>query len=107
ITGLILWLPADQIQGGLVSGTSLSNWTDSSTSAAHALQASAASQPIFVTNVRAGLSAVSFGNAISQLMISQISLADTATIALALQPSLVTTAIQMLLGSRSEEHTSE
>src|SRR6267378_625885 len=58
ITGLVLWLPADQIQG-IASGASLSNWTDSSASASHATQASAVSQPIFVANVRNALSAVS------------------------------------------------
>src|SRR5207247_6726610 len=85
--------------GGLTSGTSLSNWTDSSASAAHALQASAASQPIFVTNVQNALSAVSFGKAVSQLLISQTSLADTATVALAFQQSAATSAYQMLVGS--------
>lgn len=98
ISGLILWLPADQIQG-IASGASLSNWTDSSASAKHGVQASAASQPIFVVNVQNGLSAVSFGKAVSQLMISQTSLADTATVALAFQQSAATTATQMLIGS--------
>src|SRR5213080_33620 len=86
ITGLVLWLPADQIQG-IASGASLSAWTDSSTSASHATQASAASQPIFVTNVQNALSAVSFGKAASQLLLSNTSLADTATVALVFQQS--------------------
>src|SRR5438445_5024083 len=98
VSGLVLWLPADQIQG-IASGASLSAWTDSSASASHATQASAASQPIFVTNVRNALSAVSFGKAVSQLLISNTSLADTASVALAFQQSAATTAIQMLIGS--------
>src|SRR5439155_13167196 len=79
ITGLVLWLPGDQIQG-IASGTSLSNWTDSSASASHATQPSAVSQGIFVTNAQNGLGAVSFGSGIGQVMASPTSIFDTSTV---------------------------
>lgn len=97
IPGLVLWLPADQIQG-IASGTSLSNWTDSSASASHAVQASGVSQPVFVTNVQNGLSAVSFGNNLAQLMTSPTSVFDATTYAVVMAPSRVTTATQRIVG---------
>lgn len=89
LTGLVLWLQADQIQG-IASGASLSAWTDSSASLAHATQASAVSQPIFLTNQRNGLSAVSFGGAVSQFMTSNLSIGDAMVLAGALLPSKTT-----------------
>lgn len=59
LTGLVLWLDANQI-AGIVSGTSISAWTDQSGQANHVTQASAASQPVFVTNVLNGKPAVQF-----------------------------------------------
>src|SRR5437879_520289 len=96
VSGLVLWLPADQIQG-IASGASLSAWTDSSGSASHATQGSAVSQPVYVLNVQNNLSAVSFGKATSQLLTSATSLSDTHSIALALSPS--TTALGEPFGS--------
>src|SRR5438094_315489 len=69
ITGLVLWLPGDQIQG-IASGTSLSAWTDSSASASHATQPSLVSQGVYLANVQNGLGAVAFGNGIGQVMTS-------------------------------------
>jgi len=89
ITGLVLWLPADQIQG-IASGTSLSAWTDSSASASHATQASAVSQPVYVTNVQNGLGGVSFGQGIGQIMQSPTSIVDTTTLCLVTAPTQVT-----------------
>src|SRR5947208_12277595 len=79
ITGLILWLPGDQIQG-IASGTSLSNWTDSSASASHATQASAVSQPVYLSNVQNGFGGVSFGQGIAQFMQSPTSIVDINTL---------------------------
>jgi len=79
ITGLVLWLPADQIQG-IASGTSLSNWTDSSTSASHATQPSAVSQGVFLINVQNGLGGVVFGNGIGQALTSPTSIVDVSTL---------------------------
>jgi hypothetical protein len=87
VSGLVLWLPADQIQG-IASGASLSAWTDSSASASHATQPSVASQPVFLTNVQNGLSAVSFGVTAAQIMVSQTSLLATSTIAMTLASAL-------------------
>lgn len=97
IPGLVLWLPADQIQG-IASGASLSNWTDSSASAAHATQASGVSQPAFVINVKNGLSAVSFGVGVAQLMTSSTSVFDATTYCVVMAPSRVTTASQRAIG---------
>jgi len=90
ITGLILWLPADQIQG-IASGASLSNWTDSSASLSHATQPSAVSQPKYYTNVQNGLSATSWGDGIGQIMVSNTSITDVCTLCLVGMPSLTTT----------------
>src|SRR5947208_9669827 len=79
ITGLILWLPGDQIQG-IASGTSLSNWTDSSASASHATQPSAVSQGVYIANAQNGLGAVAFGNVIGQVMVSPTSVVDSSTL---------------------------
>jgi len=98
ITGLILWLPADQIQG-ITSGASLSNWTDSSASASHATQPSAVSQPVFFINIQNGLSAVSFGGgSISQFMQSPTSVVDTSTLCVVARPSVLTTANERYVG---------
>jgi len=86
ITGCILWLPGDQIQG-IVSGASLSAWTDSSASAAHAVQASAVSQGVYITNAKNSLGAVAFGNGSGQVMISPTSIVDTSTLCLVASPT--------------------
>jgi len=96
ITGLVLWLPADQIQG-IASGTSLSNWTDSSASASHATQPSAVSQPVFLTNIQNSLSAISFGTGLAQLMQSPTTLLNTFTLALA--GSVYTTRTQAFISA--------
>lgn len=101
ISGLILWLPADQIQG-IASGASLSAWTDSSLSGSHATQASVVSQPVFFPNVQNGLSAVSFGGASTmQLLQSPTSSFDTCTFAAVVQPSNLTSATEGYVGGSS------
>lgn len=99
ISGLVLWLPADQIQG-IASGASLSLWTDSSASLSHATQPSVLSQPLFITNVRNGLSAISFGVTAATVMSSPTSLHDSCTVALVGFPSGLTTATERWLGGR-------
>lgn len=88
ISGLVLWLPGDSIQG-ITSGASLSAWTDSSASASHATQASAASQPIYVANAQNGLGAVAFGTAISTFMQSPTSVSDNVTLGLVSSPTSI------------------
>jgi hypothetical protein len=98
LTGLQLWLQADQIQG-IVSGASLSTWTDSSASNAHAAEITAAFTPIFLTNQRNGLSAVSFGGSTSQFMSSSISMGDGMTLAGAVAPSVGTPSQRLISAS--------
>lgn len=83
LTGLILWLDASRI-AGISSGGSLSIWTDSSASASHATQPSAASQPTVIVAAQNGQSAVSF-NATSGagwFMTSATSLVQPTTVAI-------------------------
>lgn len=105
ITGLVLWLAADQIQG-IASGTSLSAWTDSSASGSHATQPSVLSQPLFQAGVKPfgtgiPLSAVSFGNTACTVLVSTTSIHDSTTIALVGNPTGIAGTTERWLGGHS------
>ncbi|HKY61518.1 MAG TPA: PKD domain-containing protein, partial [Gemmatimonadota bacterium] len=59
ISGLILWLRADEIQG-LADGDAVANWPDMSGVGNHATQSTASKRPVYRTNQINGLPAVFF-----------------------------------------------
>lgn len=98
LTGLILWLPADQIQG-IGSGASLSVWTDSSASGSHATQPSAISQGVYIANIQGGWGGVSFGNGIGQVMNSPTSLHDGSTVGMVASVSTTAGSMRIVGGT--------
>ncbi len=60
ISGLVLWLRADDLS--LSNGDPVSSWTDRSSSAANAAQATAGAQPTYQTNQINGRAVVRFSN---------------------------------------------
>lgn len=60
LTGLVRWYDATQITG-LASGSSVPTWNDLSTTASHATNPTASTQPLYFTNAQNGKSVVSFG----------------------------------------------
>lgn len=78
--GLVAWMDASQISG-IVSGTSLSAWTDLSGLAHHASVGSAARQPVYVTNVKNSLPVVRFwSGATSSILSAPFALSQPATV---------------------------
>jgi len=67
LAGLSLWLDADDFSSIIFNGPKVSQWTDKSTNANHAVQITSAQQPIYVNNAFNGHHALRFNGVTSNL----------------------------------------
>ncbi len=76
ISGLIIWNKADSL--ALTNGAAVSSWTDSSSNANHATQATAANKPTFITNQINGKPIVRFDG--TDFLTTTVLIASTAAV---------------------------